>query len=140
MVNGAGGFIASDLSVYGPTKSPGELRNIIADPNKYLGERGSVVVATMQDGRIFTGIARNEDNFSLQLQTRDGAFHFLEKSSLRDIQHRTHSLMPSDYGSRLSRQEIDDLVSYLMDASRQPVAPQPRRRSPSIDRSKDDIE
>ncbi|SRR6266496_2712867 len=130
MVNGAGGFIASDLSVYGRTKSPGELRNVIADPNKYLGERGRVVVAIMQDGRILTGIARNEDNFSLQLQTQDGAFHFLEKSSLRDIQRRTQSLMPSDYGSRLSRQEIDDLVSYLMDASRQPVAPQPRKRKP----------
>jgi len=36
------------------------------------------------------------------------------KSELRRIDYQPRSLMPADYGTRLSRQEMDDLVSYLM--------------------------
>src|SRR5256885_9825619 len=41
---------------------------------------------TTREGLQFTGIARNEDNFSLQLQSLDGAFHLFAKS---DLQHRS---------------------------------------------------
>jgi len=113
MVNGTGGYIASDLSSYGRTQSSEEVRSVLTNPNKNLDQRTKTVVATTLDGHTFTGIARNEDNFSLQLQTLDGAFHSFEKSNLQSVEHRPESLMP-DYGSRLSRQELDDLVSYLM--------------------------
>ena len=63
-------------------------------------------------------MVRNEDNFSLQMQTPDGTFHFFNKPELRSVEYQSRSLMPSDYGSRLSRQELDDLVSYLMTIGR----------------------
>ena len=140
MVNGVGGFIASDLSVYARTTSPAEIREVIINPNKYLGSRGNEVVATTQDGQTFTGIARNEDNFSLQLQTRDGAFHFFEKSSLCDLQHHTESLMPSYYGSRLTSQDLDDLVSYLIGVSRRHAIPQAKNNTESSHRADDDLD
>ncbi len=118
MVNGAGGYIASDLSGYGRTHSSEEVRGVLTKPNKNLDQRTKTVVATTLDGHTFTGIARNEDNFSLQLQTLDGALHSFEKSNLQSVEHRPESLMPADYGSRLSRQELDDLVSYLMSLGR----------------------
>jgi cytochrome c oxidase cbb3-type subunit III len=131
MVNGTGGFIGSDLSAYGRSKSVAEIREAITKPNPYLDERGRVVVATTQDGQTFTGIPRNEDNFSLQMQTKDGAFHFFEKSSLRGIEHSPESLMPSDYVSRLTRQEIDDIVSYVAAvASRGQSGSQRKDRNP----------
>ena len=34
----------------------------------------------------YQGIIRNEDNFSLQLQSEDGAFHFLSKADLKTIE------------------------------------------------------
>jgi len=118
MVDGTGGFIGSDLSVYGRGRAAAEIRSAIVNPADNLQERGRVVVATTRDGQIFTGIARNEDNFSLQLQTKDGAFHFFDKSSLRALEHRPESVMPSDYAVRLSAQEIDDVISYLIAAAR----------------------
>ena len=118
MVNGAGGFIGSDLSVYARGKGAADIRVAITNPAGKLPERGRVVVATTADGQMLTGMVRNEDNFSLQLQTKDGAFHFLEKSSLRSLERRAEPLMPSDYGTRLSAQDIDDLVSYLITAGR----------------------
>jgi cytochrome c oxidase cbb3-type subunit 3 len=118
MVNGEGGFIGSDLSSYASAQPPAEIRRAITDPNRNLDPRKRTVVVTTQDGQTQTGIARNEDNFSLQLQTVDGAFHFFSKADLRNIEYQPGSLMPGDYGSRLSPREIDDLVSFLMSAAR----------------------
>jgi cytochrome c oxidase cbb3-type subunit 3 len=114
MAHGEGGFIGSDLSSYASTQSADEIRTAITDPNKYLDPRKRPVVVVTADGKTYTGIARNEDNFTLQLQTMDGAFHSFTKSGLQNLEHQSQSLMPADYGSRLSHQELDDLVSYLM--------------------------
>jgi hypothetical protein len=61
---------------------------------------------------------RNEDNFSLQLQTLDGAFHLFEKSDVANLTHQAEPLMPSDYSSLLSPGEIDDLISYMVKTAR----------------------
>jgi len=106
--------MGSDLSNYTSTRSADEIRIAITDPNKNLDPRKRTVVVVTADGATLTGIARNEDNFTLQLQTADGTFHFYKKSDLRNIEHHPQSLMPGDYGSRLSLKDLDDLVSYLM--------------------------
>lgn len=118
MVSGSGGFIGSDLSVYARGKAAADIRVAILNPAGKLPERGRLVVATTADGQVLTGMVRNEDNFSLQLQTKDGTFHFLEKSSLRALERRAESLMPSDYGTRLTAQDVDDLISYLIMSGR----------------------
>jgi len=114
MANGQGGFMGSDLSSFGSTQSPAEIRSAITDPNRNLDPRKRTVIVTTADGQSLTGMARNEDNFSLQLQTTDGTFHLLNKSELLKIEYQPRSLMPDDYGSRLSSKELDDLVSYLV--------------------------
>ena len=60
-----------------------------------------------------SGVARNEDNFSLQLQTLDGAFHMFDKSNLARLEREPRSLMPADYGSKLTRSELNDVIRYL---------------------------
>lgn len=131
MVNGAGGFIGSDLSAYARSKPSSEIRDVIIKPAKRLNGNETAVTVTTQDGQTLTGIARNEDNFSLQLQTQDGSFHFFDKSHVRQIEYRPEPLMPSDYGARLSKQELNDIISYLMDMSRsaQSVAEPKRAKS-----------
>jgi cytochrome c oxidase cbb3-type subunit 3 len=61
---------------------------------------------------------RNEDNFSVQLQTLDGAFHLLTKAELQSLVRSSEPLMTSDYGSTLRPNEIDDLISFLVFAAR----------------------
>ena len=123
-VKGQGGFIASDLSGYAGNQSAADLRSAITAPNRNLDPRKRTVVATTADGQTLTGIVRNEDNFSLQLQTTDGTLHLLNRSELRSIEYQPGSLMPDDYGSRLSRKELDDLVSYLFSLARSTKKPQ----------------
>jgi putative heme-binding domain-containing protein len=118
MVQGAGGFLGSDLSAYGLTRGAAEIRAAIANSSADVDPRRRIVAVTMRDGRRFTGLARNEDNFSLQLQSLEGAFHLLSKSEVARIEILSNSLMPADYGSTLSSSELDDLVGYLMTVAR----------------------
>lgn len=116
---GAGGFIASDLSPYGRSRPVGEIRNAIVKPALTSNaSRGTVTVAT-RSGQTLTGVLRNEDNFSLQLQSLDGAFHLLMKSDAASISRDLNSLMPADYASTLSAGELNDLVSFLMSVAQQ---------------------
>ena len=116
MMDGAGGYIASDLSSYGRTRAPEEIRDAIAKPGGDSGTSRGVVAVTTRDGQNFSGVLRNEDNFSLQMQTLDGVFHLFAKSDVVSLARQPESLMPSDYGSVLSPGEIDDLISYMVAA------------------------
>ena len=114
MVLGAGGFLGPDLSNYGATHSPKDIRNAIVSADARPGDRKGFAQATTKDGRQISGMIRNEDNFSVQLQARDGTFHMLEKADLSQLTVDSAPLMPSDYGTKLSKSELDRLVAYLL--------------------------
>ncbi len=80
------------------------------------------VTVTTRDGQQLSGEVRNEDNFSIQMQDADGAFYFLLKSDLETIEYKPLASMPADYGTRLSRQELDDLVGYLKSIKAEPAS------------------
>jgi cytochrome c553 len=58
--------------------------------------RGSATVIAL-DGRRYTGFVRNEDNFSIQLQSGDGAFYLFDKSRLQSITRDEGSGMPNSW-------------------------------------------
>jgi putative heme-binding domain-containing protein len=139
MINGSGGFFGADLSSYGSNASIEDIRSAITDPDKDLDPRSGTVLVTTREGRQFTGIARNEDNFSLQLQSLDGAFHLFAKADLQHLEYQPKSLMPSDYGSVLSASELNDLISYLIRTAQATKLTQaPRANSKSKEEEDDD--
>jgi cytochrome c oxidase cbb3-type subunit 3 len=113
MVRGQGGFFASDLSNYGLARTAESIREAILTPNLDADPRRRTVIATLSEGAVLEGLAKNEDNFSIQLLTQDGTIHLLQKSNLTKLAYRTESPMPDDYGTRLKPSEIDDLVKFL---------------------------
>jgi cytochrome c oxidase cbb3-type subunit III len=116
-MDGTGNFVAADLSDFGRNHPPSEIRSVILDPGKAADlplER--VDVATRQ--AELSGVVRNEDNFSLQLQDTRGQFYSIEKSDVLRIKRTPLSGMPADYSKRLTSKEVDDLVSYIAKPSR----------------------
>jgi cytochrome c oxidase cbb3-type subunit 3 len=113
MVAGEGGFLAADLTAFGGSHAAEEIRNEITKPND-ANRLGAAMTVTTRDGRSCSGVVRNEDNFSLQLQSLDGEFHLFLKSELDSFVRQREPLMPSDYGSTLSAGELNDLVGFLM--------------------------
>jgi putative heme-binding domain-containing protein len=127
MAAGKGGFIATDLSGYARTHDAEETRSAITNPTPDSDRQARMVTAYIRGGVKYVGRIRNEDNFSLQLQALDGTFHFVPKSDLESLDYSSQPLMPADYGSTLSPDELNDVVSYLMSVAkagaRQPEAP-----------------
>jgi putative heme-binding domain-containing protein len=120
-VGAQGGFLSTDLSTYARGLTPAEIRKAITDPAPSTG-RAKTAVATTRAGERLSGIVRNEDNFSVQMQSADGGFHFLLKSELEKLEYQPLSPMPTGYGQRLTRQELDDLVGYLQSINAEPAS------------------
>ena len=114
MVSGQGGFFAQDLTTYAEGMGSDAIRGAILNPNKGLDPRRSLVRVTLVGSTTLSGLARNEDNFSLQLQTLDGKFHLLDKSDIQSLIYTGQSPMPADYATALSPAELNDLASYLL--------------------------
>ncbi|MFZ0954550.1 MAG: c-type cytochrome [Candidatus Sulfotelmatobacter sp.] len=117
MIAGKGGFIASDLSSYARAHVVDQIRSAITTPASASDRQARLVTATIHGGEKVVGRIRNEDNFSLQLQTLDGTFDFITKSDLASLEYNSQPLMPSDYGSTLTPDELNDVISYLMKAA-----------------------
>jgi cytochrome c oxidase cbb3-type subunit III len=113
-VSGEGGFLGPDLSGYAASASADGLRDEVVRSHR-VPQRGyePAVIVTNAGDRL-EGLIRNEDNFSIQFQSKDGAFHLFEKSQLRSVERLNASFMPTDYGQRLSSSELDDLVNFIM--------------------------
>lgn len=118
LINGKGGFIARNLTSYARNRNADEILRAITTPDTPLVPSSQVVTVTTKAGQNLTGVLRNEDNFTLALQTEDGRYHLLARNNVTDVHYSAHSLMPRDYGTRLTPKELNDIVSFLIVASR----------------------
>jgi cytochrome c oxidase cbb3-type subunit III len=112
MAGGEGGFIAADLSHYAGSHSAAQIRDAIVNPA--AGREVRLVTLTLRTGEKYVGRVRNEDNFSVQLQTLDGAFHFVDRADIERMEADSKPLMPVDYSTRLEGRQLDDVTSFVM--------------------------
>jgi cytochrome c oxidase cbb3-type subunit III len=127
-VSGQGGFLGPDLTEHGATSSADALREEIVRAPRVPPMGYRTAVLTTVGGERLEGLVRNEDNFSVQLQTKDGSFHFFRKTDLRSFEYQVGSLMPANYRDRLSDGELNDLASYLMTTPTPNSAPPTRKK------------
>jgi alcohol dehydrogenase (cytochrome c) len=140
--NGKGLAIGPDLTSSALTAA--QLQALIANPNAAApatagapaaqggrGGRGfgrggntgrATVTATTADGRVYKGTRKSQDSFTIQIVDTTGAFRSFDRAELKDLKIDATSLMPSDYGTRLTANEIRDIAAYLK-ASSDPSAP-----------------
>jgi cytochrome c oxidase cbb3-type subunit 3 len=125
-MEGEGGFLGPDLTSHGLTSSVEAMREeIVRSPRVPPQGYRTASLATLGGDRL-EGTIRNEDNFSVQLQTKDGSFHLFKRSDLQSFEYTGGSLMPTNYRERLTNEELNDLVAYLMSVSRgQKITPVP---------------
>lgn len=129
MMQGVGGFIGTDLSEYGVTVAPDKIRAAILDPDTTIGVTAELIEIRTADGANVRGVLRAEDNFTVVVQQEDGRFRRFSKTEAGSIHRTGHSLMPRDYGNRLTAKELDDIVSYLVRSARQIEPSQTTKRS-----------
>jgi cytochrome c oxidase cbb3-type subunit III len=126
MVKGSGGLLGPDLSRVGASRSIAylidsirrpdqDLSSGMLDPNNHYGlplVYDTVTVVTASGERI-TGVARNEDTFSVQLLATDHSLQLFLKKDVKEVIHERKSLMPPYLEEALSASQLQDLISYL---------------------------
>lgn len=118
---GRGGMLGPDLSNIGATKAAEDIRESILDPDADGFPRYKGVTVTMKDGKTLKGVAHNRSNYSMQLQDAQGGLHMINMHDVKELSISEHSPMPRNYGQRLSREEIDNLIAFLARQSVRPV-------------------
>jgi cytochrome c oxidase cbb3-type subunit 3 len=111
-LNGQGGSIGPDLSNIGAQVTLKRLRESLTKERSIPPDYRPVKVVT-QTGETVEGIARNEDEFSIQVLDFQNKLHLYDTSELREIILGKTSLMPHDYDKTLTTDEYQDLVAML---------------------------
>lgn len=127
MVNGSGGRLGPDLSRVGAARGVPYLIDSIRNPDKDLSAGMSdpnnhygvslvydTVTVVTASGEKISGVAKNEDTFSVQLMTPREDLLFFLKKDLKEVIHEHKSLMPAYPENALSKTELQDLIGYLV--------------------------
>jgi cytochrome c oxidase cbb3-type subunit 3 len=113
MIHGHGGLIGPDLTDVGAQRSGPQLLESLLKPSARIVDGYAGVTAAALDGGEISGVARNNDDYSIQILDAKGDLHLLSKDQLREVVFRKDSLMPADYEKRLTPEEISNLIAFL---------------------------
>jgi putative heme-binding domain-containing protein len=140
MVKAKGGILGPDLSNLGGTR---KVQNIVdaltKEKHRIMADGGThdstllpmssyqPVRVTTSDGKVISGILKNEDSFSLQVLGKDDLN--IHRFRRRDVKvfYDPQSLMPHDWDKRLSSTEFQDLMAFLTRLYVPPPPPPPAR-------------
>ena len=124
MVAGRGGRLGPELSRVGSARSRLYLIDSIREPDKDLTRRSydaaalndqpyDTVTAITRAGKTVTGVAMNEDTFTVQIMDASENVYSFEKKALKSLKHERKSMMPAYKDDLLSDKDLQDIVSYL---------------------------
>jgi putative heme-binding domain-containing protein len=125
MVEGKGGRLGPDLTAVGTARSAEYIVDSVRNPSRRLAqgvaeamkefpqEYETITVET-SDGKRVTGVAMNEDSFTVQMMDADEKIYLFEKDKLKSFEKSRESLMPPYDVKMLSDQELNDIMAFLL--------------------------
>jgi len=102
-----------DLSNLAAQQNLQYIRDSLTKPRVRIPVGYQPVEVVTKDGHRLSGIAKNDNNFSLQLLDSHDRLQFFTSDELREVIYKKQSLMPSDYGKTLTSGELQDLIAFL---------------------------
>ncbi|MCG8583457.1 MAG: c-type cytochrome [Pirellulales bacterium] len=112
---GEGGVIGPDLTGSNRDNLDYILENVI-DPSAVVARDYQMQVIATDSGRVVSGVVAAENDKTLTIQTATDKV-ILDKSDIAERRMSENSLMPEGNFSKLSREQVRDLVGYLRSKS-----------------------
>ncbi len=117
-----GGEVGPELSAIGARQTRAYLLESIVDPNKQIAQGFESVVLATNDGKVYTGVLRGEDDKEVRLVTALGKPLAVPKVTIEE-RKRGPSAMPGDLAGKLSKTELRDLIEFLVSLKVPPKTP-----------------
>lgn len=140
MIKAKGSILGPDLSNLAGTR---KIQNIVdaltKEKHRIMADGGThdttllpittyqPVRITTADGKVISGILKNEDSFSLQVLGKDDLTLYRFRRNAVKVYYEPKSIMPHDYDKRLTPTEFQDLMAYLTRLHVPPPPPPPAR-------------
>jgi len=112
-VRGEGAEIGPDLSDVGGKFSRDLLIESVLDPSRQIVEGYRPAVVATADGRVLTGVVKQESAGELTLVDVEGRRQVVRKSEIAQRKISDASIMPAGLAAGASRQDFADLIAYL---------------------------
>ena len=112
-IGGKGGFSGPDLSNIGRTSTLPKLRRSIVDPDYERTTGFQRAALILRDGTKLNGLVKDRTNYVIQIQLRDGALRSIPVQTIESFEINPATTMPADYTTKLSKDDITNLVSFL---------------------------
>jgi len=110
---GEGGSVGPELTGSGRDNLDYLLANII-DPGAVVAKENQLSIINLKDGRVLSGMIRAGDDRTTSFQTLTEKIT-LPTADISEIETLPNSLMPEGLIDSLSREEVRDLIGWLMD-------------------------
>jgi len=109
MILGRGGHPGPDLSNIGALRTLRQLRESVLTPSARVEPGYRTVRASLADGRILQGVARNYNNYSMQILDSQGQLYLLSRDAVKEFELSDDSLMPP----LANPGDLTDLIAFL---------------------------
>lgn len=86
----------------------------IIDPNRNVSESFRTYTITLKDGKVMTGLLRREEGEVIVFADIAGKEFSVPKNEIAERKASKYTLMPDHFGSVLSQQEFNALLTYLL--------------------------
>ena len=113
-LRGRGGIVGPGRDDIGARRSATHLREALIEPEASVPSDFLQLRVVTRDGRALTGIRVNEDGFSIQFRDLSGRLHSFWKRELETLEQQWQRSPMGSYEARLTSEETDDLVAYLV--------------------------
>lgn len=121
---GEGGAIGPELTGAQRHSIDYWLENMV-DPSAAVPEQYRMTIVVLDDGRVLSGLLKNENERVVALQTPTER-RLIERSSIEAVQPSLLSIMPEGQLEKLSDVDLRDLMGYLMSSPPQAAPAQGR--------------
>ena len=122
MILGQGGHPGPDLSNIGAERTVPQLRESVLKPSARIADGYRSVTAVLKSGATLEGVAKNQNNYSLQILDRSGKLHLLSRDDISKLDVMDASMMPPVSDPN----DAQNLVAFLARQSTRPQSAQPK--------------
>ena len=117
MILGRGGYPGPDLSNIGAQRTVRQITESILKPSARIAEGYRTVTVVLKSGRVVQGVAKNYNNYSVQVLDKAGKLHLLNREEISKVDIADVSMMPAVSDPR----EAQDLIAFLSQQSTRPA-------------------